>query len=612
MAIEKMTFVTLRGSATNIEQIIPYAFKSPYFHPELASNIINDSNNYRLMDADGDYEQYLRQIEALLKSLNCNIDSNNYDNKVTFTKQEIEKYINDATNQYQHLSQQINLLAKLTEDDVKAISALKSFDLKKLHQLKFSAIFFGRMPLTSYDKLINLSVSDLTFDVIAKNKHDIWLLIAVEKSEEAQEKAILNSLYFEELLIPEFDEKEILKSCEFELSKIYGYVAYKAKIQRLHQYIAIDDDKLVIAGFVSTRNLKQFKTGFGPIQDVRISEEDASNQSRLTPPTLLRNNFFAKPFEMFVNMYSLPSYGDLDPTFFFSITYCILFGIMFGDVGQGLVLILLGFILSLKKPEFNLFKIMTRIGFFATFFGFIFGSVFGNEEILAEIYAKYNIPLPINVMDKNVTMPLLLTTLAIGATLIIISMLINTINKLRQKDFAQALISQNGLCGLLIYVTGIVGFSLLMMANINIFNIFTILFLIVIPAILLLFMHPVQNFINKMKIKPHDGWANYLVESFFECFEIALSFVSNTLSFMRVGGFIFSHTGLMMVVYILKDMTAGSELIVLILGNIFVMALEGLIVGIQTLRLEYYEMFSRYYSGNGRPFQNVILENTNQ
>lgn len=611
MAIEKMTFVTLRGSATNIEQIIPYAFKSPYFHPELAMNIINSNNNLKPMDADGDYEQYLRQIEALSKSLNCHLEGI-YDNKTIFSKQEIEKYINDVTNQYQHLSQQINLLAKLTEEDVKAISILKNFDLKKLHQLKFSAIFFGRMPITSFDKLVNLSVSDLTFDVITKNKHDIWLLIAVEKSEEDQERAILNSLYFEELFIPEFDEKEILATCELELSKIYGFVAYKAKIQKLHQYIAIDDDKLVIAGFVSTRNLKQFKTGFGPIQDVRISEEVASNQSNLVPPTLLRNNFFSKPFEMFVNMYSLPSYGDLDPTFFFSITYCLLFGIMFGDVGQGLVLMLLGFILSLKKPNFQLFKIMTRLGFFATIFGFVFGSVFGNEEILVEVFKNTNIPLPIHVMNREVTMPLLLTTLAIGAILIMTSMLINIVNQLRKKNYAQALISPNGICGFLIYATGIVGFSLLLLKNINIFNPVTLFGLIIIPAILLLFMHPVQNFINKMKIKPHDGWANYLVESFFECFEIALSFVSNTLSFMRVGGFIFSHTGLMMVVYILKDMTQGSELIVLILGNIFVMALEGLIVGIQTLRLEYYEMFSRYYSGNGRPFQNVVLENTNQ
>ena len=92
-----------------------------------------------------------------------------------------------------------------------------------------------------------------------------------------------------------------------------------------------------------------------------------------------------------------------------------------------------------------------------------------------------------------------------------------------------------------------------------------------------------------------NGFGAFFVEGFFELFEVVLSFITNTMSFLRVGGFVLSHAGMMLVVYTLAEMVGGfGEIIVLILGNVFVMCLEGLIVGIQVLRLEFYEMFSRF------------------
>ena len=85
-----------------------------------------------------------------------------------------------------------------------------------------------------------------------------------------------------------------------------------------------------------------------------------------------------------------------------------------------------------------------------------------------------------------------------------------------------------------------------------------------------------------------------------------LSFVANTMSFLRVGGFVLSHAGMMAVVMTLKEMSGAYGIVVMILGNVIVILLEGLIVGIQTLRLEYYEMFSRYYEGGGKKFNSRI------
>ena len=107
---------------------------------------------------------------------------------------------------------------------------------------------------------------------------------------------------------------------------------------------------------------------------------------------------------------------------------------------------------------------------------------------------------------------------------------------------------------------------------------------------------------------PH-GFGVFFTEAFFELFEVMLTFIANTMSFLRVGGFVLSHAGMMLVVYTLAEMVGGvGEIIVIIFGNVFVMCLEGLIVGIQVLRLEFYEMFSRYYEGNWVPFKSIKEE----
>ena len=99
-----------------------------------------------------------------------------------------------------------------------------------------------------------------------------------------------------------------------------------------------------------------------------------------------------------------------------------------------------------------------------------------------------------------------------------------------------------------------------------------------------------------------------VVQAFFELFEVLLSYFSNTLSFVRIGAFAVSHAAMMEVVLMLAGAENGASpnWIVIILGNAFVCGMEGLIVGIQVLRLEYYEMFSRFYKGDGRPFKPFI------
>ena len=94
---------------------------------------------------------------------------------------------------------------------------------------------------------------------------------------------------------------------------------------------------------------------------------------------------------------------------------------------------------------------------------------------------------------------------------------------------------------------------------------------------------------------------DFVLQNVFELLEYILSYMSNTVSFLRVGAFVLVHAGMMMVVFSLAG--ANENPVVIVLGNVLVIALEGLLTGIQALRLEYYEMFSRFYIGDGNPFK---------
>ena len=125
-----------------------------------------------------------------------------------------------------------------------------------------------------------------------------------------------------------------------------------------------------------------------------------------------------------------------------------------------------------------------------------------------------------------------------------------------------------------------------------------------VPLILMVLKEPLAKKIEKSTEKMTEGKVMFFVQGFFELFETLLSYFSNTLSFVRIGAFAVSHAAMMEVVLMLAGAEAGTpNWLIVVLGNLFVCGMEGLIVGIQVLRLEYYEMFSRFYKGNGREFK---------
>jgi len=125
-----------------------------------------------------------------------------------------------------------------------------------------------------------------------------------------------------------------------------------------------------------------------------------------------------------------------------------------------------------------------------------------------------------------------------------------------------------------------------------------------IPVLLFVFKEPLGNLVEKRHKKMEGGKVMFFVQAFFKLFETMLSYFSNTISYVRIGAFAVSHAAMMEVVLMLSGASAGStNWIIFVIGNIIVCGLEGLVVGIQVLRLEYYEMFSRFYKGTGREFK---------
>lgn len=141
-----------------------------------------------------------------------------------------------------------------------------------------------------------------------------------------------------------------------------------------------------------------------------------------------------------------------------------------------------------------------------------------------------------------------------------------------------------------------------------IFSISTIVVIVLVFVMLILFGDSLSSRIQKSKEKIKVPF----VERIFDVIEMLLSLASNTISFLRLAAFAINHVGLCMAVYLLANMVEGAgNLLIAVIGNGIVIVLEGLIVAIQVLRLEYYELFSRFYEGNGREYENISVQAKN-
>lgn len=632
MAIAKLNLVSLDFDKDNCNDVLLKLYQRDDFHPELASKFTDSVAGLSAYNNDNLYEELLSRIEEMKTKYHFEVPEVETDSQLNVFR--AKEFLDDLFLDIDRIDAVKKELTKMIEENDEAIITLNhvegsNIDFDQLFGTQYLKIRFGKLPLNNEGKLEYYGTLPFVYKAFQRDDKYVWCMYMTTPTDAPEVDNVFTSLYLEKIHIPEFvhgscelAEKEIQNESDSakqysqdlqnridktisenmeELTRIYSVAKKLNSVYAMQKYIVKLGDKLNVHGFVPKNDLDNFKNTFESIDGVKIEVLPATSDVRLDPPTRLKNSWFARPFRMFVEMYGVPRYNDVDPTLLVAISYTLLFGIMFGDLGQGIILSLVGLVAE-KKFNLKLGGVGVRLGISSAIFGVFFGSFFGNEEILSEYFKGFSF---FNAMSPENTMTLLMAAIGLGIVLILVSMTFNIILNFKKKNMGEAILSQNGLCGVTFYVA-VISAALGMLTGIHFVNIFYILILIVLPLILMFLKEPLIRKLEEHGEMFPNGFGAFFVEGFFELFEVVLSFITNTMSFLRVGGFVLSHAGMMLVVYTLAEMVGGfGEIIVLILGNVFVMCLEGLIVGIQVLRLEFYEMFSRYYEGNGIPFKTI-------
>jgi V/A-type H+-transporting ATPase subunit I len=312
---------------------------------------------------------------------------------------------------------------------------------------------------------------------------------------------------------------------------------------------------------------------------------DPRPDERLAVPSLMRHPRWLQPFASLVLNYGVPRYGEFDPTLLFALTFVLMFGMMFGDAGQGAVIAAAGLLLRRKLGQYS--TLAVAAGASSALFGLAYGSVFGFEEVLPALWMP---PLSDPLRMLGVALGWGIGFIALATTLTIR-------NRIAEGRIAEALADSRGAAGLALYAGLIVsGYGYATQGRAGIAGP-----LLATAALAAILAHTWRH--NRAAPR----WERGLI-SLMEAFEAVMGYISNTLSFLRLAAFSLNHVALTIAIFTIgRMMHATGYWASVVLGNVFILVLEGGIVAIQTLRLEYYEGFSRFFGGDGRAFQPLAL-----
>jgi V/A-type H+-transporting ATPase subunit I len=316
-----------------------------------------------------------------------------------------------------------------------------------------------------------------------------------------------------------------------------------------------------------------------------LQARDPRSDERLRVPSVIRHHRWLQPFARLVLNYGVPRYGEIDPTVLFAVSFVLMFGMMFGDVGHGITIALAGVLLRRRLGQFAALAI--AIGASSTVFGLLYGSVFGYEHLLPALWMS---PL-------SDPMRMLGVALGWGVGFILLATLLTIRNRIADGRLREALLDSHGAAGLLLYLGLLAGAWRYASAG----ELDTGTVLMVCVALAAMFSHAWQH--NR-----GSATAERVLIVLMEGFEAVMAYISNTLSFLRLAAFSLNHVALSIAIFTVADMLQSTGYwVTVVLGNIFILVLEGAIVAIQTLRLEYYEGFSRFFGGDGRAFRPLTL-----
>ena len=586
--IEKMQYISITGPLEEIDRAIENYLAHQEIHLEYAIQKHENLEGLRTVIDENPYQRVAEKAEFFMQFLTETAPV-----YFPIKNKEAANMVEFAYEQYQNTTQNFEEL----ENEKNAIQAYldtslpySGLPLWRLTNLKHIRCIFGNMPLQNFLQFQNFVYEDI-WAIFIETKRDnetVWGCFFTPGDEEIEE--VLASYHFQQAPInpnnrPIPDLKNRLTEIntniqEMTLAQVQDknmLLAACLTIQNLHRAFAIKQ-------YAAKTSRHYIFVGWMPHKAaLRLQRETSNDESILVtkstnldmPPTKLVNLPIIRYFEFFVRLYGIPKYNEIDPTSILAIAYILLFGMMFGDVGHGLGLALLGWYL---RPKHELGGVMIASGLSAIVFGFLYGSIFGLENLLPALWRR-------PMLDITGT---LMFAVTLGVGIILLCMVLNMLSALRQKNYQKLFFSPNGLAGMFGYIliiTAILG--------ITPWQIILIPFLAVI--------------IKGIDQQEKSSIGMTIFQRALGIFEILLAYLTNTVSFVRVGAFALSHAGMMHVVMTLSQGFSESgesrNFIIFILGNAVVMGIEGLLIGIQSLRLGFYEIFSRFYEGGGQAFE---------
>lgn len=471
MSIERVKLLGMKGESKNLDRFLANVLFKSDVQIEDAKKIYNKGWKLEYFEYDYKMKETLKKCETLLDKLAIPFIKKSDMVPLEKPVADLSKQIDEINFRYEECIHIIEKNKKENEEAAKKIEEISriqeiNIDIQKLYQLQYIKFRYGSIPKRNLEEIKkemgNLNL--ILFEI--KNEGELsWILYFTTTEFVSEIDGILNIQKFEREMLPDdlcqtpkqylkklreevkqrdFNSNEaaqkierIRKNAMSKVLRIYRELQTYDKINTIKKYIVHDqNDSFYIVAWIPETSLKRMEKKLESLPDIDYVVKDGDD-----PPTKLKNNSLIRPFETLVKMYGMPKMDELDPTWFVTFTTFIMFGFMFGDVGHGLVFLIVGIILLLKKKQ-TYGAILSAGGISSILFGILYGSVFGKEDIIR--------PILISPMNNINTM--LVYGIAVGTIFILMAMILNMVNGIKNKDYKKIFLDKNGLAGIVLYL----------------------------------------------------------------------------------------------------------------------------------------------------------------
>ncbi len=480
----------------------------------------------------------------------------------------------------------------------------------------------GFIPEVNVDKLMEaLKPYNVVLSVMKGREKENFILIAGSQKDKEGIVGVLTALNFEEAIVPSdlgTDPREVYSKLVDERKKLlsdlsrlregfvrlrerfHPYLRYVRFMYRVKSMLVRTRNFSVVYGWVPSDKVDELRSSLdgvtGGLMHMEVSDPGPEDK----PPTLLSELPLLSRFQLIVRMRGVPNYNEIDPTIPFTILFSIMYGMMFGDVGQGVILFIIGQILyRLRKPFLGIsYSALNKLGAIlstASIFSIIFGFLYGESFLV-----HFMEPIWLNPMEE----PLVIAVASIifGLIQLNIGLLMNIVNNLLNRDYAEALLGWRGVVGMVYYLIGIVLAIRFITGHMSlaVFGAPENMPLVLVELGLLVFIFLKPTILNVFSKHKHP-FSEVMMEGISEFIEMFLSYITNSISYIRLGAFAIAHVALASVAGIL----AGSMGFIpsYLVFNVIVILIEGFAAGIQSIRLLFYEFSTKFYIDEGRLFR---------